>query len=210
MAGITRRVRRRRRVVAIAAGCALFGVLWAIASHGTTGVRRLRVVVPGRVFGGAWQTPRALLDLIRRERIQTVVTLTAINRDDEKYVSQSAVVERTGVDWVIIPMRGSTATLEQMACAADLLADPNRQPVYFHCVGGHHRTSLAHAAYLVRHAGYSAEQAWAVVTGFPWARPGARADENDRALIREFARVQSSLRPTPDAETPQAIHAATP
>ena len=47
-----------------------------------------------------------------------------------------------------------------MAEAADLLADPNRQPVFFHCVAGHHRTSLTHAAYLIRHAGYSAEQAW--------------------------------------------------
>jgi hypothetical protein len=196
--------------VAIAAGCVLLGSLWAIASHGTTGVRRLRIVVPGRLFGGAWQTPHALLDLIRRERIRTIVTLTAINSDDDKYVGQSAVVRRTGVDWIIVPMRGSTATLDQMACAADLLADPTRQPVYFHCVAGHHRTSLAHAAYLIRHAGYGAEQAWAVVAGFPWARPGAKADENDWALIREFARVQSSLPPTPDAGQPQAIHAATP
>ena len=72
-----------------------------------------------------------------------------------KYVSQSKVVDQTGVDWIIVPMRGSTATLEQMAESADLLADPARQPVFFHCVAGHHRTSLAHAAYLIRHAGYT-------------------------------------------------------
>ena len=89
--------------------------------------------------------------IIARERIKTIVTLTAINHDDPKYVGQAQVVAETGVSWMIVPMRGSRATLEQMAEAADLLADPDRQPVFFHCVAGHHRTSLAHAAYLIRH-----------------------------------------------------------
>jgi hypothetical protein len=201
---------RRKWLVAIIAACALFGSLGAAATLWGTGARRLRVVVPGRVFGGAWPTPEALRDLVARERIRTVITLTAINRDDPKYVSQSGVVRRTGVDWIIVPMRGSRATFDQMACAADLLADPARQPVYFHCVAGHHRTSLVHAAYLIRHAGYTAEQAWEVVAGFPWARPGACADENDRALIGQFARVQSSIAPNPAAGEPQVLHADTP
>jgi hypothetical protein len=210
MEGTTRRNTPRKRTVAIIAACALVGSLGAMSPLWATGSRRLRVVVPGRVLGGAWQTPAALSDLIARERIKTIVTLTAINRDDAKYVGQSKVVKRTGVDWIIVPMRGSTATLKQMACAADLLADPARQPVYFHCVAGHHRTSLAHAAYLIRHEGYTAERAWEVVAEFPWARPGAPADENDRALIREFARVQASIPPPPFSGAPQAIHARTP
>jgi hypothetical protein len=209
MEGKTRRNRRRWRFVAIIAACAMIGSLSAAPTLWGSGARRLRVVVPGRVLGGAWQTPEALRDLIARQRIRTVVTLTAINRDDRKYVGQSRVVNATGVEWIIVPMRGSTATLDQMACAADLLADPARQPVYFHCVAGHHRTSLAHSAYLIRHAGYTAEQAWEVVAGLPWARPGAPADENDRALILEFARVQSSIPPTAPLAEPQAVHAAT-
>jgi protein tyrosine phosphatase (PTP) superfamily phosphohydrolase (DUF442 family) len=200
----------RRRLVATVAACALLGSVWAMASLWDLDARRLRVVVPGRLIGGAWQSPGALERLIEREGIKTVVTLTAINRDDPKYVGQLAVVKRTGVDWILVPMRGSSATLDQMACAADLLADPARQPLYFHCVAGHHRTSLAHAAYLIRHAGYTAEQAWDLVAGLPWARPGARSDENDRALILEFGRVQASLPRTPVPENPQAAYAATP
>jgi protein tyrosine phosphatase (PTP) superfamily phosphohydrolase (DUF442 family) len=186
---------RLRHAAVLTAGVLLASVCVA-AWVGDTGVKRLRVVVPGRLLGGAWQQPEALRQLIARERISTVVTLTAINRDDPKYVSQSKVVGPAGVDWIIVPMRGSRATLEQMALAADLLADPARQPVFFHCVAGHHRTSLAHAAYLIRHAGYTGEQAWEVVAGLPWARPGAPADENDRRLILEFARVQTSIAPT--------------
>ena len=97
-----------------------------------------------------------------------------------------------------------------MADAADLMADPARQPVYFHCVAGHHRTSLAHAAYLIRHAGYTGEQAWEAVAELPWARPRAPSDEKDRALIQDFARVQSSIPPSPSPGKPQAVHAATP
>jgi protein tyrosine phosphatase (PTP) superfamily phosphohydrolase (DUF442 family) len=164
--------------------------------EGTAG-KRVRVVVPGRLVRGAWQSPEALRRLIARERIKTIVTLTAINRDDLKYVPQAEVVRQTGVNWIIVPMRGSTATLEQMADAADLLADPNRQPVFFHCVAGHHRTSLTHAAYLIRHAGYSADQAWSVLTELPWTRPHAPADQNDRALITEFARLQATIAPCP-------------
>ena len=200
----------RLRLVAIIAACGMLATAWTAASLWDTSAKRLRVVVPGRLLGGAWQTPDVLLDLIARERIRTVVTLTAINRDDAKYVSQSKVVSQTGVNWIIVPMRGSSATLEQMAESADLMADPARQPVFFHCVAGHHRTSLAHAAYLIRHAGYTGDQAWQVVAGLPWARPSARADQNDRALILEFARVQSSIPRNPSSGKPQVIHAVTP
>ncbi len=157
-------------------------------SGGTRMPRNIyEVVVPGRLIRGAWQSPDGLRAIIAREHIKTIVTLTAINRDDPKYVGQAKVVSETGVRWLFVPMRGSTATVEQMAQAADLLADPECQPVFFHCVAGHHRSSLAHAAYLIRHCGWSAAAAWKEVASLPWARPAATADQNDRALIDEFA-----------------------
>jgi protein tyrosine phosphatase (PTP) superfamily phosphohydrolase (DUF442 family) len=188
----------RGKAVGWIAGLALAGALgsvWGLANWWDAHVqKRVRVIEPGRLIRGAWQSPEVLRDLIARERIKTIVTLTAINRDDPKYISQAEVVRRTGVDWVIVPMRGSSATVEQMADASDLLADPDRQPVFFHCVAGHHRTNLAHAAYLVRHCGWTAEQAWCSVASLPWTRPGAEADQHDRELIRRFAAVQPSIR----------------
>lgn len=147
--------------------------------------KKVRVVVPGRLIRGAWQRPGPLRRLLARERVRTVVTLTAINRDDPKYVAQERVVREAGVAWVIVPMRGSTATLDQLAEAADLLADPSRQPVFFHCVGGHHRTGLVHAAYRIRHQGWSASRAWSELASLPWADPVRDAD--DRRLIEAFA-----------------------
>ena len=108
--------------------------------------KRVSIITPGKLVRGAWQRPWPLRRLIDRERIRTIVSLTAINTHDPKYVDQRRVVDDTGIDWIIVPMRGSTATLDQLAEAADLLADPTRQPVFFHCVAGHHRTNLVLAA----------------------------------------------------------------
>jgi protein tyrosine phosphatase (PTP) superfamily phosphohydrolase (DUF442 family) len=175
--------------------CLVAGVVVAIRWN-TKGEKNLRVILPGCLIRGAWQSPEALRSIVTREHIKTIVTLTAINRDDPKYVGQGSIVAETGVRWLFVPMRGSTATIEQMAEAADLLADPKLQPVFFHCVAGHHRSSLAHAAYLIRHQGWSAEQAWQEVASLPWAHPTAKADQNDRALIDEFAKVQKTIRRT--------------
>jgi len=199
----SRRDAVRLSLVVVGVLALVLGSVWGVAARwNETAEKRVRVVVPGRLVRGAWQSPEALRTLIARERIKTVVTLSAINRDDPKYVSQAEVVGQTGVDWVLIPMRGSRATLEQLARAADLLADPDRQPVFFHCVAGHHRTNLTHAAYLIRSAGWSAEQAWRAIADLPWTRPHAAADQNDRALIEEFARLHSSIAPPPSDGKP--------
>jgi protein tyrosine phosphatase (PTP) superfamily phosphohydrolase (DUF442 family) len=183
--------------VVLAITLALAAAVGAVAIRwNAKGEKNLRVIVPGHLIRGAWQSPEALRAIVKREQIKTIVTLTAINRDDPKYVSQAKVAAETGVRWLFVPMRGSTATLQQMAEAADLLADPQLQPVFFHCVAGHHRSSLAHAAYLIRHEGWTAQQAWDEVASLPWARPAASADQNDRALIDDFARVQKAIRRT--------------
>lgn len=147
--------------------------------------KRVAVVVPGRIVRGAWQRPGPLRRILARERIRTIVTLTAINDDDPKYVDQARVVREVGVRWVFVPIHGSYATLEQMAEAADLLADPRLQPIFFHCVAGHHRSSQAQAAFRIKHQGWSAGQAWGEVSALPWAKPGA--DSGDHRLIEAFA-----------------------
>ncbi|MDR3635211.1 MAG: hypothetical protein P4L84_15510 [Isosphaeraceae bacterium] len=177
----------RRGILRMALGLVFVLGLVAVARWDDWFEKRVRTVVPGRLIRGAWQRPGPLRQVLAREHVRTVVTLTAINRDDPKYVAQDAVVRGAGVDWVIVPLRGSSATLEQMAEAADLLADPKRQPVFFHCVAGHHRTNLVHAAYLIRHEGWSAERAWAALAEFPWTQPDAPADRDDRRLIEAFA-----------------------
>lgn len=194
---------RRRVMVAVCA--------FVAASIGATSwwqcdnEKRVRVIISGQLIRGGWQTPTALRRIIRRERIKTIITLTAINGTDPKYISQAKVVAETGVRWQIVPMHGSRATMEQMAQAADLLADRSLRPVFFHCVAGHHRTSLAHAAYLIRHEGWSATAAWNEVSSLPWARPDALTDQNDQALIYQFSNVQRNLTSQALAASPEVF-----
>ncbi len=180
---------KRRTLTALGAGVALLAVLgWILWDDRVP--RRLAVVVPNQVYRGAWQSPKALRHLITSHHIRTIMTLTAISVDDPKYVAQKPVVDATGLTWVIVPMRGSTATPAQLEEAADLIADPARRPVFFHCVGGHHRSNLVQMAYRIRHEGWDADQAWEEVRAFPWTRPEADADQRDRALINAFAATQ--------------------
>jgi protein tyrosine/serine phosphatase len=159
--------------------------------------KRVAVVVPGRLTRGAWQRPAALRDIIDREKIRTVVTLAIIDEKIERYDEQARVLKEKGVRWLFVPMVDSTATMEQMAEAADLLADPELQPVFFHCVAGHHRTSLAHAAYRIRHEGWTAEQALDELARYCWTRP--ESDIRDRQVIEQFANHQKRIRPRNEA-----------
>ena len=145
----------------------------------------MAVVVPGRIIRGAWQRPGPLRRILARERIRTILTLTAINQDDPKYVDQARVVRETGVEWLFVPIHGSYATVEQMGQAVEILADPARQPIFYHCVAGHHRSSQVQAAYRIAHDGWSSSRAWAEVAALPWARPST--DLEDRRLIEAFA-----------------------
>jgi Tyrosine phosphatase family len=162
--------------------------------------KRLAVVVPGRVIRGAWQRPGPLRRILTRERIKTVLTLTAINHDDPKYVDQARVVRETGVDWLFVPIHGSYATVDQMDQAAKILADPARQPIFYHCVAGHHRSSQVQAAYRIAVEKWSASRAWAEVAALPWAKP--RTDLEDHRLIEAFA---SKMKDAPDAPSKLAF-----
>lgn len=207
--------RRRAIVLSLLGASTAAAASWAFYRDDLL-EKRVAVVEPGRLIRGAWQRPGPLRRIIEREKIRTIVSLTAINRDDPKYVAQARVVRETGVDWIIIPMRGSRATLAQMAEAADLLADPARQPVFFHCVAGHHRTSLVNAAYRIRHDRWETPRAWREVMSFPWARPDA--DVDDRRLIEAFAADQEQQRlrrndriaQTPELQAKDVEHASTP
>ena len=159
--------------------------------------KRVSVVVPGHLIRGAWQRPGPLRRIIERENIKTIVTLATVDSDPYRYLAQAGIASEKGARWLFVPMVGSSATLEQMAEAADLLADPKNQPVLFHCVAGHHRTSLAHAAYRIRHEGWTAEQAWAELVKYRWTRP--TQDKNDHRLIEQFAAHQREVRPSRQA-----------
>ncbi len=184
------KVRRTLRNYGLAIG-ALMIVFWALLQGLVINrwddwfEKRVRVVTPGQLVRGAFQRPDPLRRIIAREHIKTIVTLTAYSDEDERFQGQIPVVRETGVRWMIVPIIGSRPSIEQMRKAADLLNERELRPIFFHCVAGHHRTSLALAAYRIRHEGWTAEQAWNEVAALPWA--SAEADRFDHSQIEAFA-----------------------
>ena len=179
-------------LTASAALAIALAAVWVAASRWSgQAEKRVRVVVPGRLVRGAWQAPEALRAIIAREQIKTIVTLTAINRDDPKYhwSGEGRMPHAGKLD------HGADARLDRRPLnrwpeAADLLADPGLAAGLFPLC---RRTSphepgpcglLDPAPWLAGRGGLERSGR------LPWARPAATADQNDKALIERFAKVQ--------------------
>jgi len=180
------------RLIGLALGLACLiatsGSLVAVASNHWYDwfEKKVLVVEPGRLVRGAWQRPAPMRRIIEREKIRTVVTLVGTSPLSQRYRDQEKLLREMGAQWIIVPVTTSRPSLEQMAEEADLLADSRLWPVFFHCIAGHHRTSLALAAYRIRHEGWTAAQAWSEASSMPWARSDADS-EQDRRLVDAFA-----------------------
>jgi protein-tyrosine phosphatase len=89
--------------------------------------------------------------------VKTVINLTSDDADP----TEKAMTEQAGMAYVQIPMTThQPPTSAQLAQFLGIANDPARQPIYVHCVGGHHRTGVMTAAYRMTAEGWTADQAF--------------------------------------------------
>src|SRR5207253_536047 len=107
---------------------------------------KFAVVEPGKIYRGAWQQPWPMRRLVRDYQIKTIVAL-AHPAADPLSLREKALAQELGCRWVHIPIvddrrvcEGKTVS-DQLERAAEVLADPRNQPVYFHCHHGINRAS---------------------------------------------------------------------
>lgn len=118
----------------------------------------------GRVYRGAWQKSWPMRRIIRSERIRTIVAL-AHPPDHPLSVTEKALAGSMGVSWLHIPIVDERRTgqvkgiFDPIERAADAIADPANQPVYFHCHHGVNRASMVQIAYRTLHCGWTLERA---------------------------------------------------
>jgi hypothetical protein len=135
--------------------------------------KRLRVVVPGRVFRGGQMTAAGFEEHITNQHIRTVVNLQDEYPDPDlkkSYfnggtVKESDLCARLGVRYVFIsldlvphrqvPGRRPEAIEKMLA----ILDDPASYPVLIHCRAGLHRTGCMVAIYRMEYQGWSPERA---------------------------------------------------
>ena len=153
----------RRRLLA---GALIVVACHQIWRHGQDYVfiDKFAVVEPGRIYRGAWQQDWPMHRLVRDYKIKAVVAL-AHPPDSPLVAKEKALANELGFRWIHIPIvdhrarGGSRTLLDSLERAADELASPENQPVYFHCHHGINRTSMVQIAYRTLHCGWTLERA---------------------------------------------------
>jgi len=122
------------------------------------------VVEPGRIYRGAWQQTWPMRRIVRDYKIKTVLAL-AHPDNDPLCVREQALSREMGFRWVHIPIVDDRSIADgQTLCdllerSAAVLADPNNQPVFFHCHHGINRASMVQIAYRTLYCGWTLDQA---------------------------------------------------
>jgi hypothetical protein len=125
---------------------------------------RFAEVEPGKVYRGAWQQPWPMRRLVRDHKIKTVLAL-AHPPGHPLVVREQALARELGLRWIHVPIVdqrsiGDKQTIsDRLEEAADILADPRNQPVYFHCHHGINRASMVQIAYRTKHCGWTLKEA---------------------------------------------------
>jgi protein tyrosine/serine phosphatase len=151
-----------------------------------THAKRLREVVPGRVYRSGQMTAEGFTEAITRLKIRTVLNVQDDFPDPDLYqsfwtnrtVKESELCRRLGVRYVQISpdLISRKADREQRPEAIDqflaLMDREDTYPVLIHCKAGLHRTGCLVAVYRMEYQGWSNLQAFRELkaNGFgPWA-----------------------------------------
>ncbi len=136
--------------------------------------KRLREVVPGRVYRSGQMTADGFRDAVRSLHIRTVVNLQEDVPDPDvnaaywtlKTIKESELCREMKVKFVqISPDLVSRRSLpEERPIAIDeflaVMDDERNYPVLFHCRAGLHRTGCLAAVYRMEYQGWTPEEAW--------------------------------------------------
>jgi protein tyrosine/serine phosphatase len=116
-------------------------------------VENVALVAPG-IYRGAAPTAKGL-DGLKALGIRTVVNLRHYHGSTEEKLCR----ER-GIDYVRVILESSDAPKdEDVRRFLEIVTDPVRQPVYFHCWRGKDRTGAMCAAYRIRVEGWPLDEA---------------------------------------------------
>jgi protein tyrosine phosphatase (PTP) superfamily phosphohydrolase (DUF442 family) len=175
------------------------------------------VVDEGKVYRGAWQMTWPMKRIVREHQIKTVVALA--HPPESPWVKQeAALADEMGFQFVHVPIvddrrdEESELLYDRIEEAADAIADPANQPVYFHCHHGVNRASMVHMAYRMLYEDYTIEEAEAEIArqfGLKQVDKGPdyrhmRGFYEDRVLPRRLARAKggTTARENPAGEEP--------
>jgi protein tyrosine/serine phosphatase len=136
--------------------------------------KRLRVMVPGRVYRSGQMTAEGLADTVRSLHLKTIINVQDDFPDpdlersfwDSRTIKESELCQRLDVRFIqlapdLISRREvpehRPATIDQFL---DVMDDESVYPVLIHCKAGLHRTGCLAAVYRMEYQGWSHEEAY--------------------------------------------------
>jgi protein tyrosine/serine phosphatase len=125
---------------------------------------KFATVVPGRIYRGAWQQEWPMRRIVDQHKIKTIVAL-AHPPSNVLVKREQSLARELGCDWVHVPIVDDRTIADEEALftrleeAAAIVADPARQPVFFHCHHGINRASMVQMAYRMLYCGWSLNEA---------------------------------------------------
>jgi len=136
--------------------------------------KRLRVMVPGRLYRSGQMTAEGLADTVRRLHLNSIINVQDDFPDpdlersfwDSRTIKESELCRQLGVRFIqlapdLISRRELSehrpATIDQFL---DLMDDESIYPVLIHCKAGLHRTGVLAAIYRMEYQGWSHDEAY--------------------------------------------------
>lgn len=160
-------ISRRRRILRyVLAACAVLFGLEQAWRHGYDYFlpEKFAAVDEGKVYRGAWQMTWPMKRIVREHDIKTVVALA--HPPESPWVAEEReLADEMGFRFVHLPIvddrsiGDDEALFDLIEQAAAEVADPDNQPVYFHCHHGVNRASMVHMAYRMLYCGYTIDEA---------------------------------------------------
>jgi hypothetical protein len=121
--------------------------------------KRFFVVESDSLFRGGYQESRPLRSIIDGYGVKTLVSLAKYDPTHPRRRKELSVVEEKGVEYFEFEIGGDgCGPFPVLESAAALLAEPKRRPLFFHCVGGKHRTNAVLGVYRMKHLGWSLDR----------------------------------------------------
>ena len=183
--------------------------------------KRLRAVVPGKVYRSGQLTANGFRQAVDRFGIRTVVNLQEEARDPylpdawrhDATIRESDLCAELGVRYVALDggvlAEGGPPGLHRPPVVDQFLAildDPANYPVLFHCKAGLHRTGLLTAVYRMEYEGRSRAAAFEELRANGFGTFGA-TDAN--FYVREFVvGFEPGVRPGPKPGPPGGVRPA--
>jgi protein tyrosine/serine phosphatase len=135
--------------------------------------KRLREMVPGRVYRSGQMTASGFADAVRRFHLRTILNLQddypdpdiALGYFTAKTVKESELCRRLGVRFVFLPpdtvsrRKSRVRRPEAIDRFLRMMDDPQTYPVLIHCRAGLHRTGVLAAVYRMEYQGWGREEA---------------------------------------------------